>query len=119
MEAVHLEQEGNSKQKSPQPQQSGKSVVAVYDYEAAEANELSFKEGDVIHDIVELDVGWWQGTLNGKQGILPANYVKYQNAAEPAAATITQSPTASGFTVKALYDYAAGEENEISFHEGE
>ncbi|CAG8515065.1 8350_t:CDS:10 [Acaulospora morrowiae] len=48
----------------------------LYDYKARSPEELTIKEGDVI-DVTNRDVGggWWEGTLNGKQGQFPANYV--------------------------------------------
>ncbi|KAI8926941.1 hypothetical protein BC831DRAFT_454426 [Entophlyctis helioformis] len=50
-------------------------ATALYDYAAAEANELSFMTGDLITDIVFVSEDWWQGTLNGVVGLFPGNYV--------------------------------------------
>ncbi|KAJ8917559.1 hypothetical protein NQ315_005608 [Exocentrus adspersus] len=36
---------------------------------------LCFKKGDII-TITQKDEGWWEGTLNGKTGWFPSNYVK-------------------------------------------
>ncbi|VEU21664.1 DEKNAAC102782 [Brettanomyces naardenensis] len=54
---------------------SGPSAVADYDYDAAESNELTFKEGDIISDIDKVDEDWWLGSLNGERKLFPANYV--------------------------------------------
>jgi hypothetical protein len=54
-----------------------KRVKALYDYNAQEENELTFKAGDVIIVIVEDDSGWWQGKLEknqSKEGLFPGNY---------------------------------------------
>lgn len=40
-------------------------------YDAAEDNELSFKEGDKITDIDKVDEDWWQGRANGNEGLFP------------------------------------------------
>ena len=40
-------------------------------YDAAEDNEISFKEGDRITSIEKVDEDWWQGTVNGKTGLFP------------------------------------------------
>lgn len=55
---------------------SSQNVTALYDYDAQEGNELSFKEGDVIKILKKNDDGWWLGELNGKQGLLPCSYVQ-------------------------------------------
>ncbi|KAG8546207.1 hypothetical protein GDO81_019543, partial [Engystomops pustulosus] len=49
---------------------------ALYNYEATNDDELSFKEGDVIHLISKDtgDPGWWRGELNGKEGVFPDNF---------------------------------------------
>jgi len=52
---------------------------AVYDYDACEDEELSFKEGDVImvtSQEVDDDDGWWEGVLNGKRGVFPSIVVE-------------------------------------------
>lgn len=54
---------------------AGPSATAEYDYEAAEANELTFKEGDVISDIDKVDEDWWMGSLKGNRALFPSNYV--------------------------------------------
>ncbi|KAH8432538.1 putative actin binding protein [Aspergillus melleus] len=52
------------------------SAVALYDYEAAEDNELSFPEGAQITNIEFPDDDWWFGEFHGKKGLFPANYVQ-------------------------------------------
>ena len=50
--------------------------MAEYEYEAQEDDELSFKPGDVITNIVKQDGGWWEGDFNGQRGMFPDNFVK-------------------------------------------
>ena len=38
--------------------------------------ELSFKKGDVLTLTRTVDQNWLEGTLNGKTGIFPNNFVK-------------------------------------------
>ena len=44
-------------------------VRALYDFEAAEDNELTFHAGDIITLIEESDPNWWEGSLNGRSGM--------------------------------------------------
>jgi myosin-1 len=49
---------------------------ALYDYEAQEADELALTTGQIVTIIKKNDDGWWLGTLNGKRGVFPGNYVE-------------------------------------------
>lgn len=55
-----------------------KTYRAMYDYMAADADEVSFKDGDTIVNVQAIDEGWMYGTVQrtGKTGMLPANYVE-------------------------------------------
>ncbi|KAJ3323661.1 hypothetical protein HDV06_001391 [Boothiomyces sp. JEL0866] len=50
-------------------------VVAIYDYEATDQQNLPFKKGDIIRVITRLPSGWWMGELNSVRGWFPSNYV--------------------------------------------
>ncbi|KAF2109413.1 hypothetical protein BDV96DRAFT_235592 [Lophiotrema nucula] len=61
----------------PQPAGgSGHTATAIYDYEAAEENELSFPENATITNVEFPDDDWWLGHYNGQSGLFPANYVQ-------------------------------------------
>ncbi|XP_068438912.1 LIM and SH3 domain protein 1-like isoform X2 [Clinocottus analis] len=51
---------------------------AVYSYAAADEDEVSLQEGDLLSDVALIDEGWMVGCnqRTGQQGMLPANYVK-------------------------------------------
>eukprot|EP00511_Aplanochytrium_stocchinoi_P010951 CAMPEP_0204872480 /NCGR_PEP_ID=MMETSP1348-20121228/38341_1 /ASSEMBLY_ACC=CAM_ASM_000700 /TAXON_ID=215587 /ORGANISM="Aplanochytrium stocchinoi, Strain GSBS06" /LENGTH=824 /DNA_ID=CAMNT_0052027371 /DNA_START=76 /DNA_END=2550 /DNA_ORIENTATION=- len=50
-------------------------VTAKYDYKAKEANELTFRKGDSIEVLKRSPSGWWDGRLNGREGLFPSTYV--------------------------------------------
>ncbi|CAH8588488.1 unnamed protein product [Schistosoma intercalatum] len=52
-------------------------VCALYDYNRQHTDELSFKKGDVLRVLKQLEGGWWEGSLNGFVGWFPSNYVTY------------------------------------------
>ena len=47
---------------------------ASYAFAGTEVGDLSFSAGDII-TVTSMDGEWWTGTLKGKSGIFPANYV--------------------------------------------
>ena len=51
-------------------------VEVEFDYEAELSDELSLKTGEIIENVKRMDGGWWEGTLNGKRGVFPDNFVK-------------------------------------------
>jgi len=104
---------------------SGKRALVQYDYEKAEDNELELVEGQYVTNIEMVDEDWWMGTNSkGDSGLFPSNYVELVEEEEP---VIHQPPPAprpaaapaapAGPTAKAIYDYEAAEDNELSFPE--
>lgn len=51
-------------------------VRALYDFTPSEPGELEFKRGDVIAVLESVYKDWWRGSLKGKTGIFPLNYVE-------------------------------------------
>ncbi|KAM3832050.1 rho GTPase-activating protein 10 [Vipera latastei] len=56
----------------------GRKARAVYPCEAEHSSELSFQTGAVFEDVhLSREPGWLEGTLNGKRGLIPQNYVQF------------------------------------------
>ncbi|XP_017672788.1 PREDICTED: rho guanine nucleotide exchange factor 7 [Lepidothrix coronata] len=51
-------------------------VRAKFNFQQTNEDELSFSKGDIIHVTRVEEGGWWEGTLNGKTGWFPSNYVR-------------------------------------------
>jgi son of sevenless-like protein len=49
-------------------------VRALYNYDADDRTSLSFRQGDIIQVITQLESGWWDGVINGVRGWFPSNY---------------------------------------------
>lgn len=49
-------------------------VRALYDYDADDRTSLSFRQGDIIQVITQLESGWWDGVIRGTRGWFPSNY---------------------------------------------
>ncbi len=98
-----------------------------------ENRELAFMKGDVIV-ILDKDTdpeGWWKGSLNGKTGLFPHNYVEIIEQQEQRQAPVLPKRTSSrysksapkipkGWTLhKATWTFEKTEDEEMSFKEGE
>ncbi|KAI8958112.1 hypothetical protein F5Y11DRAFT_337209 [Daldinia sp. FL1419] len=51
-------------------------VRALYDFAPSEPGELEFKKGDIIAVLESVYKDWWRGSLKGRTGIFPLNYVE-------------------------------------------
>ncbi|XP_019647811.1 PREDICTED: SH3 domain-containing kinase-binding protein 1-like isoform X3 [Branchiostoma belcheri] len=49
---------------------------AQYSYAPENMDELRLEVGDVIEILKQEEEGWWEGTLNGKSGVFPSNFVE-------------------------------------------
>ncbi|XP_070843169.1 intersectin-2a isoform X1 [Chaetodon trifascialis] len=58
-------------------------VIAMYDYTAANQDELSFSKGQLINILDKTNPDWWKGDANGVTGLLPTNYVKMTTESDP------------------------------------
>ncbi|KAM4052879.1 rho GTPase-activating protein 10 [Anomaloglossus baeobatrachus] len=56
----------------------GRKAKAVYPCEAEHPSELSFQVGETFENVHDSrEPGWLEGTLNGRRGLIPQNYVQF------------------------------------------
>ncbi|KAG7740567.1 hypothetical protein KL932_002926 [Ogataea haglerorum] len=73
-------------QSSPSPSPA-EYAEALYDYKPQQPEDVELKAGDKITVIDKLSTSWWKGTVRGKTGMFPANYVRLVGLAPTPAAT--------------------------------
>ncbi|CAG9540234.1 unnamed protein product [Cercopithifilaria johnstoni] len=94
---------------------SGEWYVALYDFQAMEPTDLDLHAGDRIL-VTEAINEWWKGTCNGRAGIFPANYVQ---KCPSSSADVLQSEGADLGTGRAIADFEATAENQLSLKVGD
>uniref|UniRef100_A0A8C3PIX1 SH3 domain containing 19 n=1 Tax=Calidris pygmaea TaxID=425635 RepID=A0A8C3PIX1_9CHAR len=85
---------------------------ALHDFTAETKDDLSFKKGDYIQILEQVDSEWYRGRLNEKEGIFPAVFVQI-------CSELSQSVGAKKGKAKALYDFHGENEDELSFKAGD
>lgn len=79
----------------------GRRARVTFSYKPEQDDELTLEVGDIITNIVDVDVGWCEGELNGKKGVFPNNFVEMIPASEevvapqPTTTTTTTTTTTS------------------------
>ena len=68
---------------APAGEQLNEACVSIYPYASDEPGDLTFEAGEYI-TVTGKAGDWWTGTLNGRTGVFPFNYVEAAPAQVPA-----------------------------------
>uniref|UniRef100_A0A8C5U7P4 Rac/Cdc42 guanine nucleotide exchange factor 6 n=1 Tax=Malurus cyaneus samueli TaxID=2593467 RepID=A0A8C5U7P4_9PASS len=76
LRAVNKATEGKNKGEMTENGSHQLVVKARFNFKQTNEDELSVNKGDIIYVTRVEEGGWWEGTLNGKTGWFPSNYVR-------------------------------------------
>ena len=60
----------------------GRQARVTFSYKPEQDDELTLEVGDIITNIVDVDIGWCEGELKGRKGMFPNNFVEMIPASE-------------------------------------
>ncbi|XP_067353583.1 sorbin and SH3 domain-containing protein 1-like isoform X15 [Channa argus] len=94
---------------------------AIYDFKAQTPKELTFKKGDAVNIIRQIDNNWYEGEHRGRVGIFPISYVEKMQTTEKQQ-PIRPPPPAHVKDIgeaTARYNFNADTNVELSLRKGE
>ncbi|XP_077365961.1 intersectin-2a isoform X2 [Festucalex cinctus] len=83
VQSSHVKLLGPSSNKSSPSPLPVCQVIAMYDYTAANPDELTFSKGQLINVLDKTNPDWWKGEADAVTGLLPTNYVKMTTESDP------------------------------------
>ncbi|XP_012936388.1 uncharacterized protein LOC101862791 [Aplysia californica] len=88
---------------------------AIFNFTAQNPRELSFRKGDLLYLLRQIDKNWFEGEHHGMVGIFPVNYVEVLTSIEAAR---TAALDAEG-QARAKYNFTGQSTVELSLRKGE
>ncbi|XP_053977473.1 SH3 domain-containing protein 19-like isoform X2 [Hylaeus volcanicus] len=83
--------------------------IALYDFPLTHADDLPFKEGDIIYLIKKVNDDWMEGRIGNRQGIFPINFIDIK----------VPLPGVPDDVVTAIYSFKGEAPEDLTFNEGE
>lgn len=97
-------------------------AVALHDFPAEQADDLSLKSGEIVYLLEKIDAEWYRGKCRNQTGVFPANYVKVIvdiPEGRSGKRESFSSHCAKGPRCVARFEYIGDQKDELSFSEGE
>nr|AAH31117.1 SH3 domain protein D19 [Mus musculus]BAA19686.2 SH3 domain protein D19 [Mus musculus] len=97
-------------------------AVALHDFPAEQADDLSLTSGEIVYLLEKIDAEWYRGKCRNQTGVFPANYVKVIvdiPEGRSGKRESFSSHCAKGPRCVARFEYIGDQKDELSFSEGE
>ncbi|XP_049577192.1 sorbin and SH3 domain-containing protein 2 isoform X3 [Syngnathus scovelli] len=103
------------------PEREKQPARAIYDFKAQTAKELTFKKGDAVNIIRQIDGNWYEGEHRGRVGIFPIAYVEKMASLEKPQPSRPPPPAHVREIGEAVarYNFNADTNVELSLRKGE
>ena len=113
---------------------AGKKCIALYDYSARDAEELTVRKNEMLTVIDDSGTWWRVGNEKGQTGLVPSNYVQVQAAQasrtnlppddphmyhQPDLMVSRNGPASLNIRATAKYKYLSTREDELSLEKGD
>ncbi|XP_012943936.1 SH3 domain-containing kinase-binding protein 1 [Aplysia californica] len=60
----------------PKKKEKKKKCKVLFEYKRENDDELDLNVGDFVEFHKQVEEGWWEGSINGKHGVFPSNFVE-------------------------------------------
>ncbi|KAM9834091.1 uncharacterized protein ACBT44_009983 isoform 2-T2 [Syngnathus typhle] len=109
-----------SMQEHPKPLPVSPRYVALFDFEGADANELTFSQGDAIELLEIVDQQWGRGQLYGRVGLFPVSFTRVTEGLPPESPVASMPSKAAEVEewAVALFDFPGQTAEDLPFHKG-
>ncbi|RXM30819.1 Sorbin and SH3 domain-containing protein 2, partial [Acipenser ruthenus] len=103
------------------PDREKQQARAIYDFKAQTSKELTFKKGDTVYILRQIDQNWYEGEHHGRVGIFPISYVEKVFSTEKSQPTRPPPPAQIREIGEAVakYTFTADTNVELSLRKGE
>ena len=92
------------------------SFKAIYKFEAKGPEQVSFNPGDQIEVLEELPKGWVRGSVYGRIGLVPSNYLQRDSVT---VSLLADNHMTLPFAVRATHNYTAPNQGDLAFSRGD
>uniref|UniRef100_A0A8C3KVW4 Intersectin 2 n=1 Tax=Calidris pygmaea TaxID=425635 RepID=A0A8C3KVW4_9CHAR len=92
--------------------------VALYSYSSSEPGDLTFTEGEEIL-VTQKEGEWWTGSIDGRTGIFPSNYVRPKDQEASSSAGKTGTMNKKPEIAQVTTAYAASGSEQLSLAPGQ
>ncbi|CAG5135714.1 unnamed protein product, partial [Candidula unifasciata] len=85
----------------PKKKEKQKRCKVLFEYKKENDDELELAVGDIVDFHKEVEDGWWEGSINGRQGVFPSNFVEILDETASSGESVTSGGKDADFhTIK-------------------